>query len=173
MNIPSTLKPMPHLPFHEKLASWWGYDGDSPYVAFYWDPGADLCFDDGRLNASMGIWYNWLQYMHHPKVMLQTQALDFGSDEGPASHWLLLDQALGRVFVGTWKDVEAFLRLDVVDEPCAPVALTEEQLEEMTKSLMAEMERTAPPFPCAIKASMERRATLTMEIEGWIRGWKD
>jgi len=169
VNIPRKLTIMPGLPYHEKLAQWWGYEGDRQYIAFYWEPGADLLYADGRITASLGLWFNWLEYLRHPYVSRQVHAFDFGADDGPGTHWLLLDRREGRIFVGLAEDVHALLTVDIVERaPSKPLEVTEEEMEALAQKMR---ESITPVSKRDVQAVANLQHKMTKEIQAWIRSW--
>jgi hypothetical protein len=85
------------------------YQGTARFVAFYWIPGGDeLMWNDGWTSTD-GEWGAWLAYSRHPRVRPHLAAYHFGDSDREAQHWFLLDRQERRAFVGTPRDVQAFL----------------------------------------------------------------
>jgi hypothetical protein len=87
-----------------------GYEGERRFVAFYWEQSGDeLCWSDGRSSLCGAEWPAWLAYTRHPAVRPHLQGWDFGSSDGPAQHWLLLDREERSLWAGRWDHTAMFL----------------------------------------------------------------
>jgi hypothetical protein len=78
-----------------------GYPGRRRLVAFYWEQcGDELAFDDG-VTAACG-WADeaaYLSLVRRPEVRawLDEHGIHLGASDLPATHWLVIDAATGRV----------------------------------------------------------------------------
>jgi len=78
------------------------------WVALYWQPAGDeLAWDDGH-GSGVGQLDHWffLAFMHEPEPgrgniygWLTEHAVDLGSSEEPATHWLVVDRTENRAYV--------------------------------------------------------------------------
>jgi hypothetical protein len=87
-----------------------GYTGEARYVAFYWIPGGDELVWNTGWSSATGEWMAWLTWTRHRRVAPLLAPYDFGSSDGEAHHWLLLDRESRACQVGTPEAVYAFLR---------------------------------------------------------------
>jgi hypothetical protein len=76
-------------------------------IGMFWEPAGDeACCSDGLRTADAN-WYAYQAYLDglvRPQLALSSGDLwslpcDFGSSEGPANHWLLLDRQEHRLYV--------------------------------------------------------------------------
>ena len=97
------------VPVPPSLVEAFGYQGDSRYVAFHWEPvGDELMFDDGR-SAGTGEWYAFERWREHPAVSARLPDVNLGYSDLEATHWLIIDRARNSACVAHVSTAQAFL----------------------------------------------------------------
>lgn len=92
-----------------------GYSGPGRFVAFTWGAGDEAYLDDGQLSATAN-GEPYLLFRQHRAVWPGLAGYDFGSEEAPAEHFLLLDRltrllyavparTAGNFLIGQWPDL--------------------------------------------------------------------
>lgn len=97
-------------PVPPNLVEAFGYEGDSRYVAFHWEPvGDELMFDDGR-SGGTGKWYAFERWREHPAVAGHLQDVNLGYSDLEATHWLIVDRQRESVYVAHVSSAQSFLQ---------------------------------------------------------------
>jgi hypothetical protein len=87
-----------------------GYDRATRFVAFYWTPAGDeIMIDDGAVRYD-GDWRAWLTFTHDPVIVQALAAYDFGSSNGEAVHWLVLDRRERHLYAVPVVEAQQWLR---------------------------------------------------------------
>ena len=88
-----------YVPVPMNLALLLGYQGQSRFVAFYWNQMVnEIAYHDGY-DCGVGESERFLAFAGHPNVECEL-TMDFGLIKWPASHWLLLDSKNDTFYTG-------------------------------------------------------------------------
>lgn len=104
------------VPFHlpPDFLSSFGYKGGRRFVALYWGPGDEACFDDG-VSSACGSCDNWLYlgFIRQPEVRhwLDENGINLGNSDEQAKHWLVVDSQVGDLFTVPYCEAFRLLRL--------------------------------------------------------------
>jgi hypothetical protein len=124
-----------------------GYDGDAPFLAVWWEPAGDEArYCDGFVSAD-GHWPVYLDLVDRQLALSIAQALAhnprgrwaLGSSDESASHCLLLDLVQRTVHTAPLGETMRFLKDQV--PPLPPVTLTSEEVAELMERFREEMFR--------------------------------
>jgi hypothetical protein len=139
-----------------------GYQGQSRWVAFWWEPAGDeLAWDDGSSSTVGANWYAWLIFVQHPSVEPHLAPYELGSSDTQALHALLLDREARALYVGRRVEVSQVL---ADHAPPAPV-ITIEQFQAYMQEAMAKM---TLPSQQEITRRMKEEARLCEELQAWL-----
>lgn len=175
-SVPFILLDMPAPPMLEAALGYEEREASDVYphcrfVAFCWW-GSKLAYADGQVMSNTS-YHAWLMMIRHPVFMPVSLRWDFGTDDGPARHWLLVDSITRRLYVGRAREVEAFL--DQCQRPRFPEISPQEQ-EAINASVMAQL-RSIKFEEFAIDEQMMERIHKQMEQEfalvEELRNWLD
>ena len=153
-------------PVPPMLESAFGYTGDAPFVAFYWEPcGDELAWRDGQRSVVGASWYAWLSFLRHPAIAPILVAYHFGSSETEADDWLILDRLNRQIAVAPHRVAQQILAFQWPPAPPVemPIVLDAEAL--------AELLREVKPFsidPAAIDAALRREQAQLQEMIAWL-----
>jgi hypothetical protein len=108
-----------------------GYAGDSPdfnpeWMAFYYQ--STEAFWDTGLRSATGEWYPLLYlYLRHRAVAPYVAPYDFGSDDAPPAHWLVLNRRTRTMYVVEAHLAERFVmaQWDLPETPSAPFVVAD------------------------------------------------
>jgi hypothetical protein len=87
-----------------------GYSDDARFVAFFCGHPRQrtVFYTDGQI-VQPGNYQAWQLWFLHPSAGSELRGYDFGNDNKPATHWLLLDRDERDFYVGNTGQVERFL----------------------------------------------------------------
>lgn len=153
-------------PVPPMLEEAFGYTGEAPFVAFYWEPcGDELAWSDGQRSVVGASWYAWLSFLRHPAIALTLAAYNFGSSETEADYWLILDRLNRQIAVAPRRVAQQILAFQWPPAPPIemPIVLDAEAL--------AELLREVKPFSidsAAIDAALLREQAQLQEMILWL-----
>ncbi|TAF56989.1 MAG: hypothetical protein EAZ60_08315 [Oscillatoriales cyanobacterium] len=91
---------------HPQLEKSLGYQGNSRWVAWRWEPDIDQLISSDSKTVSTGNNMAWLVFLQHDLVQPALQEYNFGEGD---RYWLLLDTETRNLYVGEGKAVQSLL----------------------------------------------------------------
>jgi hypothetical protein len=135
------------------------YHGQARWMAMYWEPGGDEAVVSDGQTSFTSEWDAYLMYTRH--FYRQLAGHDFGSSDGEAREWLLIDRFERKAYAAPVKAARAFLAEQWPKSE--PVHLSEEQWDELCRAIAAEMKTMKPPSPIEMAAMWnEHQAALAV-----------
>ena len=172
--------PVPVPPMLEQAI---GYAGDSPdfnpeWMAFYYQ--STEAFWDTGLRSATGEWYPLLYlYLRHRAVAPYVAPYDFGSDDAPPAHWLVLNRRTRTMYVAEAHLAERFVmaQWDLPETPSAPfvVADTAELNRLAQEAVMAALGAAWQEVPtdADLQARVAERMRAQDEVNRALAAWLD
>lgn len=141
------------------------------YVAFCWW-GSKLAYSDGQIMSNTS-YHGWLMMIRHPAFIPIAFTWDFGSDDGPAHHRLLIDRKTRLMFVGSAREVEAFLQER--QRPRFP-EMSQQEVEALEKAVLENfqsIEFKRVTLDAGAMASIHKRMEEEFRHVCELRNWLD
>lgn len=132
--VPADFRKLP-IPMPPMLPEVVGLRSDHRYFSLSYE-GSKPFWSDGRAGGTFSYFAAYESFINHPTVALHLFEADLGSDDGPATHALLIDRQTSTVFIGDYGAVQGFLSKQHPPRR----APTPEEIEEMNRQL-AELEQ--------------------------------
>ena len=140
VSLPEDFTVLP-IPLPPMLAALVGHNGISRVFSLCYF-GSKATWSTGWVSSTFSYAAGYQPLLEHPVLALHLFDFDFGNDDGPPQHALLCDRQTARMAVGTYTEVQQFLRQANPPPPCPSadeIAAMRQYFATMTMEEMREM----------------------------------